>query len=106
MPTKIEVQVTPEGLLIPRAAIHEWLEGGIEVVKEEARIVIQPRPAPLTERERVLQILGEAGLSLPPEPLPSDHKPVSLEEQAELARKFSVGRPLSEMVIEEREDRA
>lgn len=37
MPTRIEAQVTPEGLLIPRAAINEWLEGGIEVVKDEER---------------------------------------------------------------------
>lgn len=104
MPTKIEVQVTPEGLLIPRAAINEWLEGGIEVVKEEERIVIQPRPAPPTERERVLQILEEAGLLVKPQWEPTS-PPVSDAELAKLAEKLSIGRPLSEIVIEEREER-
>jgi hypothetical protein len=60
----------------------------------------------LTEREQVLRILESAGLLLPPEPLPPSHVPVSGKEQAELARKFSVGRLLSEIVIEDREDRA
>jgi hypothetical protein len=82
------------------------LEGGdLEVIKEEQRIIIQPKPAPpLTEREWVLQILEKEGLIVPSEPLPPDHEPVSPEEQMELARKFSVGRPLSELIIEERQD--
>jgi len=105
MTTSVAVQMTPKGLLIPRAAIREWLERGVEVIKDKERIVIQPRSAPRTERERVLRILAASGLLLPPEPLPASHKPLSPEEQAELARKFSVGRPLAEIVIEEREDR-
>ena len=106
MGTQIDAQITPQGLLVPRAAIREWLEQGIEVIKDKERVIIQPRSAPRTERERVLQILETSGLLLPPEPLPPSHQSVSPEEQAELARKFSVGRPLSEIVIEEREDRA
>jgi hypothetical protein len=105
MGTPIEAQVTPQGLLIPRAVIREWLEQGVDVIKDKDRIVIQPRSTPQTERERVLQILEASGLLLPTEPLPPSHKPVSAEEQAELARKFSAGRPLSEIVIEDREDR-
>ena len=101
----IAAQMTPKGLLIPHDAIREWQEQGIEVIKEKERIIIQPRSEPRTERERVLQILEAAGLLLPVEPLSSSHKPVSPQEQAELSRKFSVGRPLSEIVIEERRDR-
>jgi virulence-associated protein VagC len=106
MSTSVAAQMTSQGLLIPRDAILEWMEQGIEVIKEKSRIVIQPRPEPATERERVLQILEVSGLLLSPEPLPASHKPLSQEEKAELARKFSIGKPLSEIVIEEREDRA
>jgi len=105
MSISIAAQVIPQGLLIPRAAIQEWLERGVEVVKDKERIVIQPKPAPVTERERVLQILEASGLLLPPEPLPASHKPLSQGEKAELARKFSVGPSLSEIIIEERKDR-
>jgi hypothetical protein len=98
--------MTSQGLLIPRTAIREWLGQEIEVIKDQEHIIIRPRPKPRTERERVLHALETAGLLLPPEPLPPSHIPVSPEEQAELARKFSVGQPLSEIVIEERADRA
>ena len=106
MTSPIAAQMTSQGLLIPRTAIREWLGQDIEVIKDEERIIIRPRLTPRTERERVLQILEASGLLLPPEPLPSSHTSVSLEEQAELARKFSVGQPLSEIIIQERADRA
>jgi hypothetical protein len=105
MDTRIAVQITPQGLLIPHAVIREWLERGIEVTKDQERIIIQPRPEPSNDRERILQILEASGLLLPSEPLPASHRPLSAEGQAELAHKFSVGRPLSEIVIEERADR-
>jgi hypothetical protein len=104
MATTIAVQITPQGVLIPRAAIQEWIEQGIEVIKDEQRIIIQPRPAPRTKRERVLRILEESGLLVKPQWEPTS-PPVSSTELAELAKKFSVGRPLSEIVIEEREER-
>ena len=103
MSTTIAAQITPQGLLIPQSAIREWLEQGIEVTKERRRIVIQPRPAPRTERERVLHTLESAGLLLPAESLPPG---VSLREpDGRLEYMFSVGRPLSEVIIEEREER-
>jgi hypothetical protein len=104
MVTKIAVQITPQGVLIPHAAVQEWIEQGLEIVKDEQRIVIQPRSAPRTERERVLRILEESGLLVKPQWEPTS-PPVSSTELAELAKKFSVGRPLSEIVIEEREER-
>ena len=104
MATTIAVQITPQGVLIPHAAVQEWIEQGLEVIKDEQRIIIQPRPAPRTERERVLRILEDSGLLVKPQWEPTS-PPVSSTELAELARKFSVGRPLSEIVIEEREER-
>ncbi len=106
MPTTVATQMTPQGLLIPRAAIQEWAQVELEAVKDETGILIRPK-AVLLEQERALdmQILEEAGLLLPIEPAPTSVTPVSVERQAELARKFSVGRPLSEIIIEEREDR-
>ena len=106
MATTITTQMTPQGLLVPRSALGEWLERGVEVVKEKERIVIRPRPVTLDEREEVIRILEEAGLLLPPEPLPASHVPISVEKRAELGRKFSVGHPLSELIIEDRKDRA
>jgi len=96
--------MTPQGLLIPTAVLREWLDQGIEVIKDKQRIIIQPKPAPRTERERVLQILEVSGLLVKPQWEPTS-PPVSPTELAELAEKFSVGRPLSEIVIEEREER-
>jgi hypothetical protein len=34
MSTSVAAQMTPQGLLIPRDAILEWMEQGIEVIKE------------------------------------------------------------------------
>ncbi len=104
MATPITTQMTPQGLLIPTAVLREWLDQGIEVIKDKQRIIIQPKPAPRTERERVLQILEVSGLLVKPQWEPTS-PPVSPTELAELAEKFSVGRPLSEIVIEEREER-
>jgi len=74
MATTIAVQITPQGVLIPRAAVQEWIE------LEESGLLVKPHWEPVTP-------------------------PVSPEERAELAKKLSVGRPLSEVVIEEREER-
>ncbi len=59
----------------------------------------------LDERARIHQILVDAGLvlerKLPRLPSP----PISEEERERLSRVFSVGKPLSEIIIEEREER-
>ena len=102
MGTVITTQMAPQGLLVPRSALGEWLERGVDVVKEKERIVIRPRPVMLDEREEAIRILEEAGLLLPPEPLPASHVPISDEKRAELSRKFSIGRPLSQIIMEER----
>lgn len=67
---------------------------------------IQPKSEAIPERERVLSILETAGLLLPQDILPSNHRPVTRDERMELGRKFNEGHPLYEIVIEERDDRA
>jgi hypothetical protein len=42
MPTVITPKITPQGVLIPREAMQGWLEQGIEIVKHENQIIIQP----------------------------------------------------------------
>ncbi len=65
-------------------------------------------PAPTTmsnHRQRVREVLVQAGLSQPaPNTLPAP-SPLSAERREELARLFATGRPLSELIIEEREGR-
>jgi len=100
MTATVVVQMTPQGILIPLAAIQDW--GEIEVVQEKQRIIIQPKAlTPAQERELVIQTLRQDGLlvEMTGEPL---SQPVTPEERAALAKKLSVGRPLSEIVIEER----
>jgi virulence-associated protein VagC len=100
MTMTIAAQMTPEGLLIPRAALGDWDE--VEVLREKQRIIIQPQAlSPTQERELVIQALRQDGLlvEMAGEPL---SPPVTPEERAELAKKLSVGRPLSEIIIEER----
>ena len=102
MATSIGVEIIPQGMLIPRVAIREWLDQDIEVIKDKERIIIQPKARPSAERERVLQILESSGLLVRPE-WKATSPPVSSVEFTELAEKFSQGPPLSEIVIEERE---
>ncbi len=98
MTTTLAVQMTPQGLLIPRAAFQDW--GKVEVLWEKRRIIVQPQTS-TQERDLVIQALRKDGLlvEMAGEPL---SPPVTPEERAELAKKLSVGRPLSEIVIEER----
>jgi hypothetical protein len=98
--TATVVQMTPQGILIPRAAFQDW--GEVEVVQEKQRIVIRPKSlTPTQERELVIQALRQDGLlvEITGEPL---SQPVTPEERAALSKKLSIGRPLSEIVIEER----
>jgi hypothetical protein len=101
MGTVIVTQMVPQGLLVPRSALGEWLERGVDVVKEKERIVIRPRPVMLDEREEAIRILEEAGLLVKPDWEPAV-PPVSDAELEELARKFSMGQPLSQIIMEER----
>lgn len=56
-------------------------------------------------RHQVREVLVAAGLSLPTPPVPPATSPISAERREELAHLFAAGRPLSEIIIEEREGR-
>ncbi len=100
------VKVTAQGILVPRPLIEGW--GDIQEVEIERRsdaIIIKPKGQHTDQlRERVIQEMKAAGLI---EELPWAHPPViSGEERARLAKTLSRGKPLSEIIIEEREERA
>jgi hypothetical protein len=86
MATPIAVEITPKGILIPHAALQDW--GEVQVVREEHRIVIQPKTlTPDREHELAIQALREDGLLYEPEREPD--LPVILdEERTELAKKL------------------
>jgi len=101
MTTLLTVKMTAKGLLIPRATLQQW--GEIEVVQEENRIVIQPKTLTTAqERELAAQVLREDGLLLDLGGAPLS-PPATPAERAQLAKKLGAGRPLSELVIEERQ---
>jgi len=94
------VKVTPKGVFIPRAAYENF--GEIEVVRTSGSIVIQPKSQ---SPDKIVELLQQTGLLLSHKQAPPSGRAVSSEERTELAQKFSVGRPLSESIIEEREER-
>jgi hypothetical protein len=103
MGTKVTVQMTPEGLLIPRDALGDLAIGELEAVRTRDAIIVRPKRAFADERERVRHALRAAGLLCEPDwktPLP-----VSPDERARLVRKLAQGCPLSESIIADREDR-
>ena len=102
MTTTIEIQMTPQGLLIPRAALGDWCMEELEAVREEQGIVIRPKLTGVEARGQVRQILDMAGLLY--QPSWETQSPVSVEERARLAKKLAQSQPLSEIIIAERED--
>jgi predicted DNA-binding antitoxin AbrB/MazE fold protein len=74
----------------------------------QVQIYVQPISAPseaLAHRRRVHEALTKAGLSLSLPPVSPSPSSISAERRAELAQIFSAGRPLSDLIIEEREGR-
>jgi hypothetical protein len=69
------------------------------IVAPAALEVIRATPA---ERDRVRAALVAAGLSLPAPAAPVAGQ-LSPEQREELAQRVGVGRPLSELIIEERQ---
>jgi hypothetical protein len=100
----IAVQMTPRGLLIPRAALADWETEALEIVRDNQAIVIRPKPSPVDMRTQVRQVLREAGMLY--EPDWETPPPVSPEERARLAQELAQGQPLSEIIIADRRDRA
>ena len=71
-------------------------------------ISIRPLPsaaAAEAHRRRVRKVLSAAGLVLPEPDTPPFVQPLSAAERHQLACRIPTGRPLSEIIIEEREGR-
>ena len=74
----------------------------------EVEILIKPllsTVAAETHRRRVRTVLSAVGLVLPEPDTPPFVQPLSAAERNQLARRIPTGRPLSEIIIEEREGR-
>jgi len=102
MSTVIAVKVTPQGVLVPRPLIAAW--GDVEEVEIEQRadaIVVRPKANHARQvHAHIVKEMKAAGLI---EDLPWAQPPVmSSEERARLAEKLSHGKPLSEIIIEDR----
>jgi hypothetical protein len=77
-------------------------DAGKPLVRGTATVADVMGPPP--ERDRVRAALIAAGLSLPVPTAPVAGK-LTPEQREELARRLSVGTPLSEIIIEDRGDR-
>ena len=80
--------------------IDEWVVERLEAISE-------PKLEPLSEEERMAKFLRESGLFAAPEDklgpeLEALADYVSEEEREQLAEALSRGKPLSEMIIEDR----
>ena len=104
--TVVCVKVTPRGVLVPRALIATWGElREVEIEKYVDTVVIRPRPSEAASwRDQLIEKMTIAGLIEDlfwPAPLA-----VSPEARALLAEKLSQGKPLSEFIMEDREEYA
>jgi hypothetical protein len=102
----VAAKVTQQGVLVPRPLITAW--GDVQEVEIEQHadvIVIKPKTNRATQlHTQIVSEMKAAGLI---EDLPWAQPPVvSSEERASLAKKLSHGKPLSEIIIGDREDRA
>lgn len=103
MTPKTKIQMTPQGLLIPREVLGDWQDVPLELMREEQRIIIRPKSVMTTSRAEVRQMLREAGVLYEVEsPIAPN---ISEVERARLAEKLAQAAPLSELIIAEREDR-
>ena len=104
--TVVAAKVTPRGVLVPRALIAAWGDvREVEIEKHADTVVIRPRPSEATPwHGQVISKMKAAGLI---EEMPWPEPPVvSPEARARLAEKLSHGRPLSGLIMEDREEYA
>jgi len=104
--TVVAAKVTPRGVLVPRALIAAWGDvQEVEIEKHADTVVIRPRPVKAVPwHAQVVARMKAAGLV---EDLPWPQPPSgSPEERARLAEKLSHGKPLSKLIMEDREEYA
>ena len=102
----MDTKVTSRGVLVPRPLLEPW--GDVEEVQieqHEDAIIIKPKASQdASTGNEIVRRMKTHGLV---ETLPWKKPPrVSQEERSELAEKLSRGKPLSEVIIEGREERA
>ena len=102
----VAAKVTSQGVLVPRPLMTAW--GDIQEVEIEQHpyaIIIKPKANHASRlHAQIVSEMKAVGLV---EDLPWAQPPVvPSEERARLAKKLSHGKPLSEIIIEDREDRA
>ena len=101
----VDVKITDEGVLIPHPLLEDW--GDVEEVEIEQRadaLVVKPKADSSSLHNRIVNEMKAAGLI---EELPwTPPLAVSAEARARLTEKLSQGQPLSELILEDREDRA
>ena len=102
----VVVKITDEGVLIPHPLLEDW--GDIREVEIEQRadaLVVKPKVESGSRlHDRIVNEMKAAGLI---EELPwTPHLEVSTEARARLAEKLSQGRPLSEIILKDREEHA
>jgi len=106
MTTVVAVKVTPQGVLVPRPLIAAWGDiKEVEIEQHSNAIVIKPKINRASQlHAQIVSEMKAAGLV---EDLPWAQPPViSPEARARLAKRLSYGKPLSEIIIKDREDRA
>src|SRR5262245_53360047 len=98
---QIVTAIYADGVLRPLSPLELPEQTAVEI---EVRTTPLPETDAMSEKIRAHQILVAAGLVVNNQTwqaMPED--PVSEEEQEELDRAFAGGKPLSEIIIEERE---
>jgi hypothetical protein len=102
--TTLSLTVTEDGLRLPRELFKRL--GEVEVIEREDYVLIKPKAAPEPAsdlRPRVRSALVAAGLAATPDwPVPGV---ITTEDRARLAQALSVGKALSEVIIDERNER-
>ncbi len=100
LPTLIEIERSIRTLSVDEQL---WL---LELIAQRLRQETQTDGAATTShRQQLREALVNAGLSSSSPTVSSTPSLISTERREELAHLFSVGRPLSELIIEEREGR-
>jgi predicted DNA-binding antitoxin AbrB/MazE fold protein len=90
------------GALWPIAPLNLPEQAQVEI---EVKQVTAPEAEEQDERSRIHQALVAAGLVLAHPVNPQPAAPLSAEERERIGRVFAAGKPLSEIIIEEREGR-
>lgn len=99
-------RVTQRGVLVPRTLIKNWKNNQeVEIEQRADAVIIRPKSDQATQlNAQIIAKMKAAGLI--EDPSWSRPQPVSAEERTLLAEKLSHGKPLSQIIMENREEYA